>query len=140
MQAGNGITMRGLFFLVILVVAVRSFSSHIDEDHVHDHDYPYNMGENASPETAARETAISSIELIASADANERRIKYLQSQLDELETEVDKISDAGFEMWPRQSLAYFLIGEFGQSFCSAGFTICLKMLIQLGSAAHRNYG
>ena len=109
--------MQCLIIIMVLVVAVRSFSSHLDSGHVHDHDYPFDMGENALPKPAARETAIASVELTESVDANERRIKELQLELDELDIEADKIPDNAYEMWPRQSLVYFLIGEFGQSMC-----------------------
>jgi len=103
--------MQRLFVLLVVVTAVRGFSSHLNVDHVHDQDYPFGMGLKAPPEPAARETAIGSIELQVSADANDGRMDDLQAQLDELQAETDKISKEKLTVWPWLSFIYLRLGE-----------------------------
>nr|BAU46568.1 L4 linker protein of V1 giant hemoglobin [Lamellibrachia satsuma] len=93
--------MRRLLALLAVVAAVRGLSTHIDENHVRDQDYPFELRKGATPEPAARETAISSIELELSADANDLRMNELQGQLDELEEEVHDLSSESIDMLPR---------------------------------------
>ncbi|KAK2184738.1 hypothetical protein NP493_254g00000, partial [Ridgeia piscesae] len=116
-------SMQRLFVLLVVVTAVRGFSSHLNVDHVHDQDYPFGMGLKAPPEPAARETAIGSIELQVSADANDGRMDDLQAQLDELQAETDKISKEKLTVWPWLSFIYLRLGngcDKGRFQCASG--------------------
>ncbi|KAI0210077.1 hypothetical protein LSAT2_005204 [Lamellibrachia satsuma] len=72
--------MQRLLVLLAVVVAVRRFSTYCDADHVHDQDTPCDVGLKAPSVLAARENAISNVELDVSADANDLRMKELQDQ------------------------------------------------------------
>ena len=89
--------MRRLLALLAVVAAVRGFSTHLDADHVHDQDYPH-ASHDEVPAEAARETAISSIELEVSADANDLRMNKLQGALDDLEHQVHGLSSEKIDM------------------------------------------
>ena len=89
--------MRRLLALLAVVAAVHGFSTHLDADHVHDQDYPHSDHDDV-PVAAARETAISSIALDVSADANDLRMNALQSSLDDLEHQVDGLSSDKIDM------------------------------------------
>ena len=103
--------MQRLFVLIVVVTAVRGFSSHVNVDHVHDHDYPYGLGLTAPPEPAARETAVGSTELRVSADANDLRMDDLQAQLDQLQAQLDQTSTETVTIWPWLSFIYLRLGE-----------------------------
>lgn len=92
--------MRRLLALLAVVAAVHGFSTHLNTDHVHDQDYPSDNAEQA-PAPAARETAISSIELEVSADANDLRMNELQGALDELQADVADLSSESVNMTPQ---------------------------------------
>jgi len=102
--------MRRLLALLAVVAAAHGYSSHLNADHVHDQDYPYAMGAAATPE-AKRETAISSIELEVSADANDLRMNQLQGELDELAEEVEGLSSVSTNMKPQLYYMRYLRGE-----------------------------
>ena len=106
--------MRRLLALLAVVAAVRGFSTHLDANHVHDQDYPFELRQGQAPAPAARETAISSIELEVSADANDLRMNELQGQLDELEAEVHDLSSESIDMLPRLFYMRLLKGEFSR--------------------------
>ena len=101
--------MRRLLALLAVVAAARGFSTHLNADHVHDQDYP--LGGGGAPAEAERETAISSIELEVSADANDLRMNQLQGELDELAEEVEGLSSESVNMTPQLYYMRYLRGE-----------------------------